>query len=192
MRLGNHRTKNPSLGAMLLHEIIRAPREIGAVFPSSVRLGDTMAALIGGGEEGAVVELGAGTGVITESLLRSGIAPGRLTVIEKSEPFACYLAQRFPHVRIVHADAGDWPAELGQTAVKAVVSCLPLRSLPASAVARITATWARSLASDGRVIQFTYAPFGTSAWQDAGLRRIGCETVWANFPPARVEVFARP
>ncbi|MEX8194343.1 class I SAM-dependent methyltransferase [Comamonas guangdongensis] len=192
MRLGNHRTKNLSLGAMLLHEIIRAPREIGAILPSSARLGDVMASLIDDGEQGLVVELGAGTGVITESLLRSGIAPSRLIVIEKSEPFACYLSERFPDICVVHADAGDFPAVLGQTAVKAVVSCLPLRSLPGSAVAKITATWVRSLASDGRIIQFTYAPFGASAWQDAGLKRIGCETVWANFPPARVEVFSSP
>ena len=66
--------KNMSCNFMLLNEVIRSPREIGALCPSSERLGNTMASLVCGGDEGLVVELGAGTGVITESLLRSGIA----------------------------------------------------------------------------------------------------------------------
>lgn len=184
--------KNLSCNFMLLNEVIRAPREVGAVCPSSTRLGDTMASLVGSGDEGLVVELGAGTGVITESLLRSGIAPDRLVIIEKSLSFANYLSDRFPHISVFHADAGDWPSILGRAAVKAVVSGLPLRSLPNQAVHKITDTWARSLASDGRVIQFTYSLFGASAWQNAGLKRIDHETVWSNLPPARVDVFSRP
>lgn len=184
--------KNMSCNFMLLNEVIRSPREIGALCPSSERLGNTMASLVGGGDEGLVVELGAGTGVITESLLRSGIAPGRLVIIEKSSSFASYLSERFPQISVFHADAGDWPSILGRAAVKAVVSGLPLRSLPHQSVHKITDTWARSLTSDGRVIQFTYSLFGASAWQSAGLKRIDRETVWGNLPPARVEVFSRP
>lgn len=191
MYLRNLGMKNLSLNVMLLNEILRAPREIGAICPSSIRLGETMASLIDGGDEGLVVELGAGTGAITESLLRSGIAPGRLIVIEKSASFARYLSERFPQIVVFHADASDLPVVLGQSLrVKAVVSCLPLRSLPDKVVSKITTTWAQSLARDGRVVQFTYAPFSASAWLDAGLKRIGSETVWANLPPARVEVFS--
>ena len=113
-------------------------------------------------------------------------------IIEKSSSFASYLSERFPQISVFHADAGDWPSILGRSAVKTVVSGLPLRSLPHQAVHRITDTWARSLTCDGRVIQFTYSLFGASAWQNAGLKRIDRETVWGNLPPARVEVFSRP
>lgn len=190
MYLENLGIKNLSHKVMLLNEIMRAPREIGAICPSSARLGDAMASPIGP-DDGLVVELGGGTGVITESLLRSGIAPRKLVVIEKSATFASLLRRRFPHIEVIHADAADMPAVLRQVAVKAVVSCLPLRSLPDDVVARITGTWARSLAVGGRVIQFTYSPFAGSAWRDAGLTRIGSDIVWANLPPARVQVFAR-
>lgn len=193
MYLRNLGTKNMSLNAMLLNEIIKAPREIGAVCPSSARLGDVMASSICDGDEGLVVELGAGTGAITESLLRRGIASNNLIIIEKSASFARYLSERFSNVRVFHADASDLPAILEQAStIKAVVSCLPLRSLPSETVKKITRTWAQSLARNGRVVQFTYAPFRASAWLDAGLERIGDELVWANIPPARVEVFSRP
>lgn len=177
---------------MLLNEIIKAPREIGAICASSAHLGEVMSSLVDGDEDGLIVELGPGTGAITESLLSSGIAPNKLVVIEKSASFARYLSDRFPHIRVFHADASDLPDVLGETPIiKTVVSCLPLRSLPDRTVRKITSTWTRSLSTNGRVIQFTYAPFNAPAWLDAGLKRIGNQTVWANIPPARVEVFSR-
>lgn len=177
-----------------LNEVIRSPREIGALCPSSERLGNTMASLVGDADEGLVVELGAGTGVITESLLRSGIAPGRLVIIEKSSSFASYLSERFPQISVFHADAGDWPSILGRSAVKTVVSGLATAfPCPIRFVHRITDTWARSLDLRWpRIRRFTYSLFGASAWQNAGLKRIDRETVWGNLPPARVEVFSRP
>ncbi len=190
MYLENPGIENLSHKAMLLNEIMRAPREVAAICPGSARLGDTMASLIGPGD-GWVVELGGETGVITESLLRSGIPSRKLLVIEKSATFASLLLRRFPHVEVIHADAADMPPVLRQVAVKAVVSCLPLGSLPDDVAARIAGTWARSLAAGGRVIQFTNSPFAGSAWRDAGLTRIGSDIVLANPAPARVQVFAR-
>lgn len=179
-------------GLMLLHELFRHPRAVGTVCPSSTRLSNRMAAALDLAAPGVIVELGGGTGTITESLLRHGVGAERLIVVENSSRLASYLARRFPGVSVVHGDAADVPAVLQQAkCVGVVVSGLPLRSLPKEAVGRITSGWAGTLNQGGRVIQFTYAPFRSSAWPDAGLQRTASETVWANFPPARVEVFCR-
>lgn len=175
----------------MLNEIMRSPREIGAICPSSARLADRMASFVDIEADGFVVELGGGTGVVTESILRRGIAANRLIVIEKSPLLAKYLSERFPDICVLHGDAADLPLIVDRTkSVKAVVSCLPLRSLPATEVKKITATWVKPLVCCGRVIQFTYAPFSSFAWLGAGLKRSGSETVWGNLPPARVEIFS--
>lgn len=177
---------------ILFKEILKAPRQIGAICPSSKRLADRMAASIDIGADGFVVELGAGTGVVTESLLRRGIPADRLIVIEKSARLATYLSQRFPNVRVLQTDAANIPDILPHNeTVSAVVSSLPLRSLPKEQVSRISLAWAGSLAPDGRIVQFTYAPFKSSAWLQAGLQRMAHHTEWANLPPALVEVFSR-
>lgn len=181
-----------SANRLLFKEILKAPRQIGALCPSSKRLANRMAASIDVEQEGFVVELGGGTGVVTESLLRRGISPDRLIVIEKSTLLAAHLSRRFPDVRVFNSDAANIHAILPHNEiVKAVVSSLPLRSLPKDQVNRISLAWAQSLAMKGRIVQFTYAPFRASAWLQAGLKRIAHETEWGNMPPALVEVFSR-
>jgi phosphatidylethanolamine/phosphatidyl-N-methylethanolamine N-methyltransferase len=177
---------------ILLRELFRTPLQVGAICPSSRRLANRMAASVDLDADGFVVELGAGTGVITESLLRRGILPDRLIVIEKSASLAHHLSRRFPGVRVLHSDAADIPSIISNNEkVKAVVSSLPLRSLPRNQVARISLAWAQALAAQGRVVQFTYAPFSASAWMQAGLERMAHGTEWANMPPALVEVFSK-
>lgn len=182
-----HRNGN---GLLLFNELIRHPRSIGTVCPSSRYLAGRMAASINLNEPGFIVELGGGTGKITASLLRCGVSPDKLIVIEKSLRMAQYLKLRFPRVRVLHGDAIAIPVFLQHArSVSAVISGLPLRSLPRNTVTQIASGWARTLTINGRVVQFTYSPFRSSAWLQAGLKRTSSETVWANFPPARVEIF---
>lgn len=151
-----------------------------------------MAALIDVEEEGFVVELGAGTGVVTEALLQRGVAPDRLIVVEKSALLAAHLTRRFSDIRVLHSDASNIDAILPHNEnVNTVVSSLPLRSLSRDLVNAISLAWAQSLAPKGRVVQFTYAPFRASAWSQAGLKLTAHEMEWGNIPPAMVEVFSR-
>ena len=180
-------------GILLLNELIKCPRRVGSVCPSSRCLARQMAATIDVNATGLIVELGGGTGIITESLLRRGVTAERLIVIEQSARMAQHLARRFPRICVVHGDAASVANMLAQaTAVAAVISSLPLRSLPKDVVSEIAASWVRVLQRGAQVAQFTYAPFRSSAWLRAGLQRISSVTVWANLPPARVEVFRQP
>lgn len=53
----------------------------------------------------AVIELGAGTGVVTRALLARGIPEDELTLVEQAPEFARVLAMRFLAARVLQLDA---------------------------------------------------------------------------------------
>ena len=72
---------------LFLREFLEAPAGVGAVWPSSEQLARGMAARIDPRGDGLVVELGAGTGVVTRALLDRGcrrIACGWWNVLRRS------------------------------------------------------------------------------------------------------------
>ena len=173
-------------------ELVKNPKSIGAICASSKKLGARIAENVEFENNGWVVELGGGTGAITRALLLHGIPPSRLIVLEKSHHFAAHLRQCFPVIRVMQGDAADINHILeGEGPVSTVVSGLPLRSLQKCKVSDITAACVRILPHSGRLVQFTYAPYGISPWAKAGLEKRASQMVWQNFPPARIEVFSR-
>jgi len=184
--------------SLFLRELMAQPGSVGAICASSPRLAARMASHVDPAA-GLVVELGGGTGVITSALLAHGVAPERLAVIEQSDALAALLARRFPQVRVIRGDAADLAQLHAQgllprgpggapLAIDFIVSGLPLRSIARPARQRIVQAGAQALAPTGRLLQFTYALRGPSAWQSAGLVRLHSERVIANLPPARVDV----
>jgi phospholipid N-methyltransferase len=174
---------------LFLKEFARDPKAIGAVCSSSRKLSDRIARHIQPTAPGYVVELGGGMGAITQALLLHGISPERLLVIERSARLVGCLRRRFPGIKIIHGDAANLDVLLERKiSISAIVSGLPLRSLPDVAVSAITSTCARMLPPDGRLVQFTYLLGGASPWLRAGLQTVKRETVWNNFPPAKIEV----
>ena len=70
-----------------------------------------MAAAIGSPSQGLVVELGPGTGPVTQSLIETGVPPERLVLVEYDPGFCRMLERRFRGVRvIVEGDAYDLSA----------------------------------------------------------------------------------
>ncbi len=180
----------PDVALAFVGELLAAPRAIGAVCPSSSTLAGHLAGFVDPAASGCVVELGGGTGVVTAALLKRGVARDRLVVIERSERFASHLRARFPGLRVVRGDAADIADVVSGQPVAAIVSGLPLRSLPQVDVSRIVRACVGMLGAHSRVIQFSYARKGAPAWTDAGLQRGGRAWVWRNLPPACVEVFS--
>lgn len=174
-------------------EWARSPRAMGQVCPSGTALARRMAACVplpaaegpdGRGE--LVVELGAGTGTVTQELLRRGVHPRRLLVLERSESMVELLRLRFPGLRVVHGDAADLGRYIPPRArVAAIVSSLPLVSLPGP-VRRAVIAELHAVLGDGLLIQYTYSWARGFILMREGFR---CETsrrVWFNLPPARV------
>ncbi len=175
---------------MFVNELVQHPKFTGAICPSSKRLGRHMARHIPLDHDGYVIELGGGTGVITQAILDRGVPAEKLIVIEFSHSFAAHLQRRFPRVKIINGNAADLDALLPpDVRINAIVSSLPLISLPPEVRSRILHHWQTLLKDDGRAIQFTYNLRKTQ-WQSAlNARHYSSEIVWTNVPPARVMTF---
>jgi phosphatidylethanolamine/phosphatidyl-N-methylethanolamine N-methyltransferase len=168
--------------------LLHAPGAVSAPTPSSPALAAAIAAKVDPHRPGLVIELGAGTGVVTQALLDRGVAPERLIAIEYCDYFAGLLARRFPGVTVVQGDAFAFEQYIPMGSdIAAVVSGVPLLNF---ALPRRRALITRALAlqgPDGRFVQLSYGwrpPIG-SAFGVAPEKTI----VWRNFPPAHVWTF---
>jgi phosphatidylethanolamine/phosphatidyl-N-methylethanolamine N-methyltransferase len=176
---------------------MRAPMRVGAIWPSGRHLGRALAAEVDLTVPGAVVELGAGTGNVTEALLEGGVPPDRLIAVELDPALARILRRRFPQIRVVEGDAGELARILGAEGVAqvaAVVSCLPLVSLPGPLVRRIVAEVFAVLAPAGRMVQFTYgtiSPVPLRHFRHLALEGRRTRRIWRNVPPAAVWRYTR-
>ncbi|WP_299620143.1 class I SAM-dependent methyltransferase [Pelagibius sp.] len=171
---------------------LRNPKAVGAVVPSGKSLAAAMVAEVDRDAEGAIIELGGGTGNITAALLHAGFPIDDITVIERDPAFHRVIAQRFPEVRVLQGDAVDLRRLLrdaGIGKVKAVVSSLPLLSIPDRICLQIVAEAMAVLDENGVFIQFTYgpaSPVSRSILTRLGLHGRRASWVMDNIPPAAV------
>lgn len=180
---------------LLLRELIRDPGEMGTICPSSGALSGRMASSVPQSlfESGFFVELGAGTGPVTEALLKRGMPPGRLIVVEKSQKLAEALAERFPNVNVLCCDAGNLRDHLPEEhRILVVVSSLPFRSIPRDTGLRIMSAVEDILVPGGLYVQFTYALIGEMPLVPGSFVKLSSDVVLFNIPPAKVEVFKKP
>ena len=169
-------------------ELARHPLQIGAVWPSSRALARAMARRLPDNLNLPVLELGPGTGSVTEALLARGLDPRQLIALEKSPRLTEVLRERFPGARFVTGDALEMDALFSGERFGAVVSSLPLKNFPAHAVARIAACIRAILDPGGCWIQFTYR-FLNGQPPTAAFEQVGSELVLFNLPPALVCVY---
>src|SRR5260370_42427700 len=117
-----------------LRSWIEKPLHMGAVMPSGRVLARTMAQYVDVASDGPVVELGPGTGAITNALIEHGIDQKRLVLVEYNPGFCALLRDRYPHAKVVQGDAyklRDSLWEVLKVPASAGVSGLPLVTQPA-------------------------------------------------------------
>ena len=184
--------------ALFLKRWLRRPFAMGAVVPSGRFLTEAMACSTLEaieGRPGCVVELGAGTGVVTHALLAVGIARDRLALVERDRELAAFLHKRFPGPKILEGDAEHLPDLLRAaniSTVAAVVSSLPLLSLPAAIVDGIVRGTFAALPKGAALVQFTYGltpPVPRELRDGLDLVAAHGPRIWRNVPPAVVWTF---
>lgn len=176
-----------------LKALITRPKNVGAIVPSSPALARAIAQVIDTSRCGPVLELGPGTGVLSQAILERGIAPERLTLVEYDAEMAAHLTHRFPRVNVVQGDAFDLERTLGERhgeQFSAIVSGLPLLNFPLALRQSYMQGLIARLEPGAPVIQFSY---GTQAPVAAppGCAVSRAALVWANIPPARVWVYRK-
>ncbi len=182
--------KKLTAGLIFLREWASAPARMGMVCPSGKRLTRAMASRVPKGD-GLVVELGAGTGVVTQALLEGGVHPDRLVVLELAPGMVDVLRMRFPGIRVIQGDAAQLSHYTGGRPIDCIVSSLPLVSLPQEVQDAITQEIMLHL-GQGLLIQYTYSFAPEHALDKANFRRISAKRIWLNIPPAKVMCFRTP
>jgi len=187
--------------ALFLKRWLRRPFAMGAVVPSGPLLARAMAETTLSrleGRLGHVIELGAGTGEVTKALLAAGIAPQRLALVERDPVLAAFLRQNFPGPQVIEGDAAHLPGLLvanGIERIAAVVSSLPLLSLPGDVVNEIVSGVFEALPVGAAMVQFTYGPKPPVPFAQRDRLRLQGERgrrIWRNVPPAVVWTFRKP
>ena len=166
------------------------PMRVAAIAPSSRSLARLITREIDP-SRAPVLEQGPGTGVFTRALLDRGLREDDLTLIEYGAEFVAPLRARFPLARVLRADAARLSArELFPAATAgAVVSGLPLLSMPLRKVMAILMAAFACLRADDAFYQFTYGP--RCPVRQPVLDRLGLEAhriggALFNLPPASV------
>ena len=177
-----------------LRSWIEKPLHMGAVMPSGRVLARTMAKYVDVKSSGPVVELGPGTGPITNALIEHGIDQKRLVLVEYNPGFCALLRDRYPQATVVQGDAyalRDALWDVLAVPASAVVSGLPLVTKPMLTRLKLMRDAFGALAPGAPFVQFTYSVAPPIPKSLPGVSTEASERIWMNLPPARVWVYRR-
>jgi phosphatidylethanolamine/phosphatidyl-N-methylethanolamine N-methyltransferase len=173
---------------------IEKPLSIGSVTPSSRALARAMAAYVDPDSNGPVIELGPGTGPVTEALVAHGIDPARLILLEFDPTFCRLLRRRYPAATVVEGDAYSLKRALGShlaAPAAAVVSGLPLFTKPLKTRLKLVYEAFALMLPGAPFVQFTYATVPPIPKALDRVRSEASERIWMNIPPARIWVYRK-
>lgn len=182
---------------------VRRPATVGAIAPSSARLGAVLASVVPSTGEPVVVELGPGTGAVSAVIADRLPAGARHLAVELDPGMVAFLRRTRPELEVVPgnaADLGTLLADRGVRSVDAVVCGLPWALFDDATQASLLAEVSRAIGDTGAFTTFAYL-HGMTLAAARRFRRTLRETfdevlvsatVWRNVPPAFVYVCRRP
>lgn len=172
------------------------PLQIGSVTPSSRVLSRAMAAQVDPAGSSPILEIGPGTGPITQALVEHGIDEARLVLVEYDPDFCALLRARFPRAKVIHGDAYALKKTLAGTLdlgmAAAAVCGLPLITKPEPVRLDFLASAFDLMQPGAPFVQFTYSMFSPIPLKNAFFTAQVSPRIWLNVPPARVWTYRRP
>lgn len=185
-----------------LRRAIRRPDLLATPFVTGSRLARDIARVIPHGSHSTVVELGAGTGAMSDPI-RARLGPGaRHLAVEIDPDLVAHLRASRPWLEVVQGDALEFTRlldEAGIGRVDVVVCSLPWALFPAAQRRALLHDIAGRLTPDGAFSTITtwMALPGRVRDLREALGEVFDEvvetaTVWLNPPPARLFVCRRP
>jgi phospholipid N-methyltransferase len=176
---------------LVLRKFVTNARTVATIAPSSRALARATVQGIDWSKARVVVELGAGTGPITEELLKAAPAGTRVVVNEFLPEFCAALRQKFPDLDIAEGDArhlGSMLAERGIRQVNYALSGLPLTHFARADRDAAIDQLGRVLSPDGEFRQLTTAPWLYRGLYRRYFRDVSFRLVVWNLPPGGVYV----
>ena len=174
---------------LFFRQWLRSPKSMGAVIPSSRALARAVSREIVWRPGQVIVELGAGTGAISQGLIDSGLPPEALMMIELDRPLYEYLRDRFPAVRVINGDATrlvDILRQQGVGEVGTVISGIPMVTMPLAFQRAIIQQSFAALGPGGCLLQYSYSPVAPIPARKLGVEARLVRFVVRNLPPATV------
>ncbi len=174
--------------ALFFRRWLANPLQMGSIIPSSPALCRRIAALVRHAEDEVVVELGAGTGVISRALLAAGVPAEKLVVVEIVPDMANHLRRVLPGVTVIQGDAFQLPDALPARLhgkVGTAICGIPLVLLPIEQQRRFVAA-VEAVAPGKGFLLYTYCITSPLPWRDLGLAAKRKAWTPLNFPPASV------
>ena len=181
---------------LFLQEWLANPQRTGSLVPSSRKLAAAMANWLPSDPDRFVLELGPGTGAVTQALFDHGLRQDRLVAIERNPKLAQLLRGRFPRAHILTGDAWQLDALLRSqprpiTSVGAVISSLPLLNFSVEQAEDLAQKIRTVLEPQGTWVQYSYQIAKSRSRGSSRFRLLASKIVWLNLPPARVSVFQK-
>jgi phospholipid N-methyltransferase len=173
---------------LFIQKFIQSPLQIGSLFPSSAALAEKMTSNLNWENINEAAELGAGTGVITRTLLKKMRSESKLHVFEKDNEMRRGLQLKYPEA-FYYEDACEMIKSIGnrEGVLDAVFSGLPFSNFSKSVRTQIVEEVYNSLRPGGILVAFQYTTQMKRTFQTY-FKEVNITFVPKNFPPAFVYV----
>lgn len=181
---------------LFLQEWLANPQRMGSVVPSSRQLAAAMAHWLPSDSESFVLELGPGTGAVTQALIERGLREEKLVAIEHNPKMARLLREKFPRAHIITGDAWKLDELLRARrepieSVGTVFSSLPLLNFSVEEAEALAQKIRAVLQPQGNWVQYSYRIHKLRTRGASSFKLHASKIVWLNLPPARVSVFRK-
>lgn len=175
--------------------LLSNPSAIGAVAPSGPALAAAITESIQP-RAGKVLELGCGTGVFTREILRKGVAPSSLVLVEQDSDMSSSLRDQFPEAAVLQVPAQDLSRENHPElhGIGAAICGLPLRNMSGALHHKLLTAVFEAMHPGGFMHFFTYGvrcPISPRVLEACGLHARRVRFVPMNLPPASVYSLSR-
>jgi phosphatidylethanolamine/phosphatidyl-N-methylethanolamine N-methyltransferase len=172
---------------------LQRPLRIAAANPSGARLADEVARCIDLARPGPVLELGAGTGSLTQGLVRAGCSPDRIIALEREPALVAVLRREFPTMRVIADDAtriGEYLAGSAER-LAGVVSSLPIKWFPLASQDAVVRPCLDMLGPEGCFVQLTNAFSSPLPITRLGITGREIARVWLNLLPTQIWAYSQ-
>jgi phospholipid N-methyltransferase len=189
------RAARPADGFLFFKKFLAKGRTISSAVPSSSTMVGALLRYVDFTRPGTIIELGAGTGPVTEQILERLQPFHRFVAVENDHDFCEILRRRFPQANLLEMDAsriGEPLRNLGIHKVDYVISGLPTPNLPAPVAVRLWRWLLEALTPHGLFVQLTIAPLVYRAFYERLFATVEYDMVWRNIPPGGIYLCSNP
>jgi phosphatidylethanolamine/phosphatidyl-N-methylethanolamine N-methyltransferase len=181
-------TESVTNASLFFKRWLANPLQMGSIVPSSRALCERIARAVRRAPDEYVLELGAGTGVVSRALIEHGVPADKLVVVEIVPEMASHLRSALPGVNVICGDAFELSRaipEAWQGRIGSAICGIPLVLLPTEQQRRFVSA-VESVAPGRGFLLYTYCI--TSPLPYATLDLAAERVAWTprNFPPASV------